>query len=243
MLPVLFPIFALILVLYDCFMNINLRLECPVDYRESEEVMREAFWNYYAPGCDEHYLLHIMRDSPNFVPELDYIAISEGKIVGVVVFLKSFIIADDGNKYEVLSMGPIAVLPHYQRMGIGRKLITHTRDLAAQMGYRAILLCGEPDYYSKVGFVTAERFSIRTSENKFFAALHVCSLYPGALEDVSGRYYEDAIYNIDLDKSVEFDCSFPKKERMENTPTQKRFAEVFAMQKDYDSIKQQINET
>ena len=148
-------------------MNIYLRLERPEDYRESEEVMKEAFWNHYTPGCDEHYLLHIMRDSPNFVPELDYVAISEGKIVGIVVFLKSFILADDGSKKEVLSMGPIAVLPQYQRMGIGRKLITHTCDLATQMGYRAILLCGEPNYYSKVGFVAAEQFGIRTAENKF----------------------------------------------------------------------------
>ena len=88
-------------------MNIYLRLERPEDYRESEEVMKEAFWNHYTPGCDEHYLLHIMRDSPNFVPELDYVAISEGKIVGIVVFLKSFILADDGSKKEVLSMGQI----------------------------------------------------------------------------------------------------------------------------------------
>ena len=217
-------------------MNIDLRLELPEDYRESEEVMREAFWNYYAPGCDEHYLLHIMRNTPNFIPELDYVAISEGKIVGVVVFLKSFILVDDGSKQEVLSMGPIAVLPQYQRMGVGRKLIAHTRNLAFQMGYRAILLCGEPDYYSKVGFVAADRFGIRTADNKFFVALHVCSLYPGALEGISGRYYEDAIYDIDSEKSVEFDRSFPQKERMEGTATQKRFAEVFAMQKDYDSI-------
>ncbi len=47
-------------------MNIYLRLERPEDYRESEEVMKEAFWNHYTPGCNEHYLLHIMRDSPNF---------------------------------------------------------------------------------------------------------------------------------------------------------------------------------
>lgn len=217
-------------------MNIDLRLELSEDYRESEEVMREAFWNYYAPGCDEHYLLHIMRNTPNFIPELDCVAISEGKIVGVVVFLKSFILADDGSKQEVLSMGPIAVLPQYQRMGVGRKLIAHTRNLASQMGYRAILLCGEPDYYSKVGFVAAERFGIRTADNKFFAALHVCPLYPGALEGISGRYYEDAIYDIDPEKSVEFDRSFPQKERIQGTSTQKRFAEVFAMQKDYDSI-------
>ena len=96
-------------------MNIELRLEQPEDYRKTEEIMREAFWNYYAPGCYEHYLLHIMRNSPNFVKELDFVAVWENKIIGSVVCLKSFIVADNGNKYEVLSMGPIAVLPKYGR--------------------------------------------------------------------------------------------------------------------------------
>ena len=86
-------------------MNIYLRLERPEDYRESEEVMKEAFWNHYTPGCNEHYLLHIMRDSPNFVPKLDYVAISEGKIVGIIVFLKSFILADDGSKERGIEHG------------------------------------------------------------------------------------------------------------------------------------------
>ena len=120
-------------------MNIELRLEQPEDYRKTEEIMREAFWNYYAPGCYEHYLLHIMRNSPNFVKELDFVAVWENKIIGSVVCLKSFIVADNGNKYEVLSMGPIAVLPKYQRMGVGKALIAHTRSVAAEMGYRAIL--------------------------------------------------------------------------------------------------------
>ena len=108
-------------------------------------------------------------------------------------------------------------------MGIGRKLITHTCDLATQMGYRAILLCGEPNYYSKVGFVAAEQFGIRTAENKFFEALHVYPLYSNALNGISGRYYEDTIYDISPDKSVEFDRSFPQKERITGTPTQKTF--------------------
>ena len=216
-------------------MDIKLRLEQPEDYREVEEVAREAFWNFYAPGCDEHYLLHIMRSSPNFVKGLDFVAVADRKIVGIVVFLKSFILTDDGCKYEVPIMGPIAVLPQYQRMCIGRMLIAHTRKIAAEMGYRAILLCGEPRYYSKVGFEAAEHFNIRTSEDKYFAALHVCPLYPDALAGVSGRYYEDVIYNIDSDKAKEFDKLFPRKERIEGTSSQKRFGEVLAMQKNYKS--------
>lgn len=98
-------------------------------------------------------------------------------------------------------------------MGVGKALIAHTRSVAAEMGYRAILLCGDPDYYSKAGFVAAEQFNIRTSENKYIAALHVCPLWPDALAGVTGQYYEDEIYNINIAEAEEFDRSFPKKER------------------------------
>ena len=214
-------------------MDIQIRLEQPADYREAEQVMREAFWNYYSPGCTEHYLLHIMRSSPNFISELDFVAVAGGRIIGSVVFLKSFIMGDDGNRYEVLSMGPIAVLPDFQRKGVGRMLINHARNVAAANGYRAILLCGEPSYYTKVGFTAAEQFGIRTAENKYFAALHVCPLYPNALAGVAGKYYEDEIYQVNPEKADEFDKQFSWKERIEGTPTQKRFEEVVAMQKDY----------
>ena len=214
-------------------MDIQIRLEQPADYREAEQVMREAFWNYYSPGCTEHYLLHIMRNSPNFIPELDFIAVADGRIIGSVVFLKSFIMGDDGNRYEVLSMGPIAVLPDFQRKGVGRMLINHARNVAAANGYRAILLCGEPSYYTKVGFTAAEQFGIRTAENKYFAALQVGPLYDGALDGASGRYFEDEIYNVDEAQVAAFDSLFPAKERIEGTPTQRRFAEVCAMQRDF----------
>lgn len=212
-------------------MDILLRLERPEEYRVTEELVREAFWNHYVSGCDEHYLLHIMRDSPNFVRALDYVALSDGKIIGVVVFMKSFIAADNGCKYEVLCMGPIAVVPEYQRKGIGGMLITHTRKIATELGYRAILLCGDPEYYSKMGFVAAELFGIRTSENNYAAALQVCPLYPDALTGITGKYYEDGIYNIDPVASETFDRLFPKKERIAGTPSQRRFQEVVAMQK------------
>ena len=106
-------------------MYIELRLEQPSDYQETENVTREAFWNLHSPGCDEHYLLHIMRDCPAFVPELDVVAAYGGKIVGNIVYAKAVIKADNGNEYEVLGLGPISVLPEYQGKGIGGRLIEH----------------------------------------------------------------------------------------------------------------------
>ena len=94
---------------------IELRLEKTNDYFESENVIREAFWNHYTPACNDHYLIHIMRNCPAFVSELDIVAEDENKIVGVSMCLRSYIFGDDGKKYEVLSLGPIGVLPEYLR--------------------------------------------------------------------------------------------------------------------------------
>lgn len=97
--------------------DFQIRLEQPADYRETGQMVREAFWNCYSPGCTEHYLLHVMRGSLNFVPELDFVAVADNRIVGSIVFQKSFVLGDDGNRHDVLTMGPIAVLPSVQRRG------------------------------------------------------------------------------------------------------------------------------
>ena len=85
-------------------MIIALRTAQPADYAGTEHVTREAFWNYYVPGCNEHYLLHIMRGSPSFIPELDVVAVHGGRIVGNIVYAASVIRTDDGKEYEVLGM-------------------------------------------------------------------------------------------------------------------------------------------
>ena len=149
-------------------MDIELRLEKPSDYAETETVVREAFWNVYAPGCCEHYLVHVIRESHNFVRELDFVAVSEDQIVGCVMFVKGTVLGDDGVTHEVLTLGPLAVLPSFQNKGIGRRLIEHAQIEAARQGYKAIILCGEPRYYARAGFEAAE--------NSAFAPLKTITL-------------------------------------------------------------------
>lgn len=204
-------------------MDVELRREEEKDYFETENVIRNAFWNHFVPACDEHYLLHIMRDSPEFIPELDIVATYEGKIVGSIAYLKSYIISDDGNKYEVITLGPIGVLPEYQRKGIGGKLIYYSKKIAHDMGFRAIVLFGDPDYYTRNGFVSAESKGIRATDNMYHEAMHVCELYEGALKEIKGKYIENCIYKIDEKKAKEYDAKFPKKEIVTGTPSQERF--------------------
>lgn len=202
---------------------IELRREKPEDYLETENVIREAFWNHYTPACNDHYLIHIMRDCPAFVAELDIVAVDGNKIVGSSMCLKSRILGDAGRDYEVLSLGPIGVLPEYQGKGIGGMMIARTKEVAKELGYRGILLCGDPDYYTRQGFIAAEEYGIRNAENMYADALHACELYEGAFMGVQGRYYEDDIYNVDETLVKEFDKQFPSKEIVSGTAMQKKF--------------------
>lgn len=65
-----------------------IRKETEKDYREVENLAREAFWNLSVPGCFEHYFIHIMRGHSDFVRELDYVAETDGRIVGSVMYSK-----------------------------------------------------------------------------------------------------------------------------------------------------------
>ena len=212
---------------------IELRQEMPCDYRETEHVIREAFWNHYTPACNDHYLIHIMRNCPAFVPELDIVAVKDGRIIGNSMCLKSYISGDDGKYYEVLSLGPIGVLLEYQHQGIGGRLIAHTKEIAKKLGFKGILLCGDPDYYTRQGFTAAEKYKIRNAENMYADALHACELRQGAFSKMGGRYYEDEIYNVDEKCVKESDRQFSNKEIIYGTPMQKKFEMMIERVKPY----------
>ncbi|SCZ05912.1 GNAT family N-acetyltransferase [Alkaliphilus peptidifermentans] len=211
--------------------NIKLRNETSSDYRMVEELTREAFWNHHVPGCDEHYLLHIMRKSDSFISELDFVAEIDGNVVGNIVYTRSKIIGDNGECIDVITFGPLSVIPEYQGKGVGRMLIEHTIENAKELGFRAVLIYGDPSYYSKFGFIEAEKYDIRTPDNMYAVPLQALELYQGALSDCGGRFYEDSVYEIDEIASKEFDKGFPQKDKLNGLPTQERFIQLVNMRK------------
>lgn len=205
-------------------MEIKLRLEEEKDYRTVEEVTREAFWNLYSPGCNEHLLAHKLRDTPQFVKELNYVALHNDKIVGNIAYAEGEITTAD-KEYKIVVFGPVSVLPEYQNKGIGSKLINHTIRLAREMGYPAILIYGDPEYYCRFGFKVSKEFHITNTEGKFPAAFQILELYPGALNGIKGIFEESDIYQIDEEELEEFEKGFPPKEKR-HTKTQERFLEM-----------------
>jgi predicted N-acetyltransferase YhbS len=116
-------------------MNTNdytIRLERPEDHREVENLVRESFWNVYRPGCSEHYVIHVLRNDPAFVKELDFVMEQDGKLIGQNMFMKTVINADDGKTVPVLTMGPICITPELKRKGYGKALLDYSLEKAAE---------------------------------------------------------------------------------------------------------------
>ncbi len=192
-------------------MDFSLRRETPSDHHEVEVLTYKAFEHLDIPDrdiCDEHYLVHIMRDSKSFVPELDFVVEADGKILGNIMYTKSKVVAEDGTEHEMLTFGPGSVLPEYHNQGIGSAMISHTIELSKKLGYKGIFILGHPDYYKRFGFVNAEKYSITMPDGTNFDAFMALPLYDGALDGITGKFYYDPIYDIDREAVIEFDKEF-----------------------------------
>ncbi len=195
----------------------NIRLERKSDYRTVENLVREAFWNLYKPGCDEHLVIHRLRDDPAFVKELDYIVESEQGIVAQIVYARGTLIGAEGQETPVLMFGPIAVDPDHQGQGLGRALIEFTLKKAQSMGYPAVLITGNPDYYKKFGFFPARKHGIFLEgidpheEAPFF----MIKILDGAKAvGLKGVFHHPKCYLTDPSEVEAFDKHFPKKEKL-----------------------------
>ena len=201
-------------------MNTNdytIRLEKKNEYREIENLVREAFWNVYRPGCSEHFVIHVLRDDPAFVKELDFVMEQDGKLIGQNMFMRTVIDADDGRVIPVLTMGPICITPELKRRGYGKKLLDYSLEKAAAMGFGAVLFEGNIGFYGHSGFSYARDFGIRYhdlpegADDSFFLCKE---LVPACLEGVTGIYRTPLGYYVDDADVEEFDKKFPPKEKL-----------------------------
>lgn len=194
----------------------TIRLEKASEHRGVENLVREAFWNFYRPGCYEHYVIHVLRDDPAFVKELDFVMEQNGRLIGQNMFMRTVIEADDGRKVEVLTMGPICITPELQRQGYGKALLDDSLEKAAGLGYGAVLFEGNIGFYGKSGFDVAAKFGIRYNDlpEDADASFFLCKeLQPGFLDDMTGTYRTPKGYYVAAADVDAFDEAFPPKEK------------------------------
>lgn len=194
-----------------------IRLETPNDYRETENLVRESFWNVYRPGCLEHYVLHTYRNAPDFMPELDFVMVKDGKIIGQTMYVRTHILSDDGRKIPIMTMGPICITPEYKRQGYGKALLDYSIEQAEKLGAGALCFEGNIDFYGKSGFVLASSLGIhyydepRDSVVPYFLCKE---LKPGYLNGIEGVYKTPDGYFVDEAEAEAFDMTFPPKEKL-----------------------------
>ncbi len=190
-----------------------IRRETEKDYREVENLAREAFWNLNKPGCHEHYFIHILRGHEDFIRELDHVIEADGKIVGSVMYCRSKLTDEQGNEKQVLTMGPLCVLPEYQRKGFGKALLEYTFGIAAEMGYDTVINFGNPDNYVARGYKSCKKYNVCFEGDVFPAALLVKVLRDDALDGRKWFYHpSDTDKPCDDTEAVEaFDALFQPK--------------------------------
>lgn len=199
-----------------------IRNETEKDYAVVEEITRNAFWNLYVPGCNEHYLVHIMRNHEDFVPELDLVAELDGRVIGNVMYTKAKLIDEMGKEKSILTFGPISILPEYQRRGIGRKLLAVSFDKALELGFDAIVIFGNPGNYVNCGFKSCKKYNVCLENNIFPTAMLVKELKLNVFDTKKWYYKDSAVYNIDSNEAEEFDKLFEMKEK-KYQPSQEEF--------------------
>ena len=201
----------------------TIRLEKPDDYREVENLTREAFWNVYRPGCTEHYVLHCYRDNPDFIPELDFVMEEDGRIIGHVMFSKAQLILNDGTRKPSWTFGPISIHPDYKRKGYGFQVLQYALEEARKMGVGFLCMEGNIDFYCNAGFGLASKFNIhyhdfpKEEEVPFFLAQELIPGWLVANGIDEATYCPPKGYFV-ADENPEafeaYEATFPKKEKL-----------------------------
>ena len=204
-------------------MEINIRLEKPEDYREVENLTREAFWNVYRPGCLEHYVLNQYRKNTDFIPELDYVMELDGHIMGHVMFSRAELVLDNGEHVPSWTFGPISIHPDYKRMGYGLRLLNYALEKARAMGVGFLCMEGNIDFYRHAGFELASKYGIHYHDEPYEAEVPLFlaqELIPNWLRDhgiAEATYTPPKGYFVADHHPEDFEAyesTFPKKEKL-----------------------------
>lgn len=189
-----------------------LRIEEEKDYQKVEHLIREAFWNVYKPGCDEHYIMHVLRNDECFVKELSFVVEDNNEIVGHIAYAKGKLVIENNEIVDMLLFGPVCVHPNHQRNGVGTLLITKTMEMAKEMGYPCIVITGNPKYYHRFGFETASNYGIYHQDlPKDIPVFMIKVLDEEKMKKIKGVYQDPQCYFVDEKDVEEFDKNFPTK--------------------------------
>ncbi len=195
-------------------MSVSIRNERENEYFYVETMIRSSFWNVYKPGCDEHVMAHKLRNAKEFLPELDFVAECDGIVVGNIMCSRAKIVNEQNvviDDKNIVVVGPIGVLPEWQNKGVGSMLMEHVKREARLLGYKGVVLYGNPNYYHRFGFVDAKEYSITMPNGTNMDAFMIFELEPHSLDGIHGRCYECDAFEVSSEEIVQYERKFTGK--------------------------------
>lgn len=202
--------------------NIIIRREEQKDYDLVEKLTRQAFYNLYVEGCVEHYLVHVMREHEDFIPELDFVLERNGHVIGNIMYTNAKLVDENGIEKEILTFGPVSILPDYQRMGYGKMLMEHSFQAAMQLGYDVIVIFGSPSNYVSRGFKSCKKYGVCVENGKYPAAMMVKELCPHVLDGHKWIYHDSPVMAISEEEAERYDATLEPMEK-KYLPSQDEF--------------------
>ena len=202
--------------------KVIVRNEEQKDWAVVERITRQAFYNLYVPGCVEHYLVHIMREHEDFIPELDFVLELDGQVIGNIMYTKAKLTDENGTEKEILTFGPVSIHPAYQRMGCGKMLMEHSFQAAIQLGYDTIVILGSPANYVSRGFKCCKKYNVCIENGKYPAAMMVKELIPHILDDHKWLYQDSPVMAISKEEAERYDDTLEPMEK-KYLPSQDEF--------------------
>ena len=157
--------------------RVEIRYETPEDHASVRHVHQQAFGR-----SDEANLVERLR-AANKAP-IALVATLNGQVVGHVLF-SPVVLEPAQPHFKAVGLAPVGVLPEYQKQGIGSRLIREGLKACRDAGYDAVVMLGDPAYYSRFGFSRARDHGL---SNEYHAHEHfmVTALREGVLDGVSG---------------------------------------------------------
>lgn len=202
--------------------KVIIRKEEKRDWTTVENITRQAFYNLYVPGCAEHYLVHIMREHEDYIPELDFVLELNGDVVGNIIYTKAKLIDENGTPKDILTFGPVSILPAYQRMGYGKMLMEHSFQKAMKLGYDVIVIFGSPSNYVSRGFKSCKKYNVCIENDKYPAAMMVKELIPHVLDGHKWIYRDSPVMAISEEEAERYDATLEAMEK-KYLPSQDEF--------------------
>jgi putative acetyltransferase len=150
-----------------------IRKETQSDVEAIFNITKLAFENHPYSHNTEQFIIDALRAANALTISL--VAEMDGKIVGHIAF--SPVTFSDGSK-NWYGLGPISVLPDYQKQGIGKSLVNKGIVLLKDMGAEGCVLVGDPKYYERFGFRSPARLKHEGVPQENFLASPFCHRTP-----------------------------------------------------------------